>query len=134
MLDGCMKYFFIGISLLLLLVACRVPVADDADLAVVFGVSAIATDKQVYSPQELVNISIMVRNERLLNYTFNITLLRDGRVDYQQSSLRESVVRSYERWNVWTELPETGECAVLVELQPESSSYVVNASTIFTVK
>ncbi|MDO8556058.1 MAG: hypothetical protein Q7R96_02695 [Nanoarchaeota archaeon] len=119
---------------LVVLSACAAPAVPEYNLSEVFGISAITTDQPEYTPIDLVNISVMVRNERLLNYTLNVTLLRDGQVDYTQSSYRDSVSRQYERWNIWKEKPDGGNWSVLVELQPQFSSVVMNASTVFIVR
>ncbi|MDO8628707.1 MAG: hypothetical protein Q7R56_03055 [Nanoarchaeota archaeon] len=118
--------------ILLLLVGCTSPLPEFNMSA--FGISAITTDRAEYSPTDLVNISVMVRDEALLNYTVNITLFRDGQVDYTQSSFRDNVSRPYERWNIWKEMSDGGNWTVLIELQPQNSLYVVNASTMFVVK
>ena len=95
---------------------------------------ALEGNGTAYSTSDLVNISIFVKNNINATYSINITLMREGQVDYVWEQNHEQLISNYERWNIWKENPGAGNWTVIVQVQPYNSSLVLEKNGTFIVK
>ena len=95
---------------------------------------ALEGNGTAYSTNDLVNISVFVKNNINATYSINITLMREDQVDYVWEQNHEQLISNYERWNIWKENPGVGNWTVIVQVQPYNSSLVLEKNGTFIVK